>query len=81
MVPALVLVAMFVLAALSDRTGRAGAAALAAVSVLWLLVNTPMEGAILLSVTTNHGLTAGDLVGLAGLGIAGWRFRTAGRRR
>jgi len=80
MVAALVLVAMLVLAAVSDRTGRAGAVALALVSVLWFAVNTPMEGEVLVKVTINHGLTAGDLVGFAGLAIAAWRFVTARRR-
>jgi len=79
-IAALVLVAMLVLAALSDRTGRAGAVALALASVLWFLVNTSMEGPVLIRFTAEHGLTAADLAGFAGLGIAAWRF-SAGRRR
>jgi hypothetical protein len=43
---------------------------LGALSVLWLLVNKPMEGRVLLVVTETHGLTAADLAGLTGLLLA-----------
>jgi hypothetical protein len=33
-----------------------------------------MEGPVLWTVSSDHGLTAGDLAGLAGLGVAFWRF-------
>lgn len=52
--------------------GRPGAVRLALCSVLWLLVSSTMEGAAPLPVTPDHGLTAGDLAGLAGLALAGW---------
>jgi uncharacterized membrane protein len=77
----LVLVALVLLAAASGRWGLPGAVALAAVSVLWLLVNGSAEGPVLWAVTENHGLTATDLGGLAGLGVAAWRARRAWRRR
>jgi hypothetical protein len=68
------LLVLVISAATADRTGRAGAGVLAAASVVWLLVNGPMEGSVLYPVTEGHGLTAADLVGLTGLGIAGWRL-------
>lgn len=65
--------ALLVLAAgLAPRWGRPGAVVLAAVSVLWFLVNTPVEGRTLLVVTHHHGLTEADLAGLVGLGLATW---------
>jgi len=74
----LVLVALILLAGLGcDR--RWSAWALAAMAVLWLFANRPMEGPVLLVVAESHGLTAGDLAGLAALGLAAWRLR--GRRR
>jgi uncharacterized membrane protein len=69
----LVLVTLVLLAAFSSRWGLRGAAALAVVSVLWLVVNGTAEGPILWEVTPDHGLTATDLAGLAGLGVAAWR--------
>jgi len=81
MVPALVLVAMIVVAATGRRTGRAGAVALALLSLLWLLTNSPMEGPVLVSFTADHGFTAGDLAGVAGLAVAVWRFRKSPPRR
>lgn len=74
MIAACTLAALVLLAGTSDRTGRIGASALAAVSVLWLLVNDPMEGRVMVFMTSDHGLTAADLAGFAGLGIALWRL-------
>ncbi len=72
-----VVLALLVLSAgTSDRTGRLGALALLALSVLWLRVNGGMEGAILVSFTEDHGLTAADLAGFAGGAIALWRLAT-----
>ena len=67
---ALVLAALVLAAGMSGRYGRRGAVALALLSVLWLVVNGPMEGPTLLVVTRAHGLTGGDLAGLAGLALA-----------
>ena len=69
---ALVLVGLVLAAGMSGPYGRRGAVALALVSVLWLVVNGPMEGPLLV-VTPDHGLTGGDLAGLAGLGLAAWQ--------
>jgi len=77
----LVLVALVLLAAVSGRSGLPGAVALAVVSALWLLVNRPVEGPVLWSVTPHHGLTATDLAGLAGLAVAGWRALSIWRTR
>jgi hypothetical protein len=52
----------------------AGLVALAAVSVVWLLVSQPMEGDALVVVTADRGLTAADLGGVAGLLVAAWPF-------
>lgn len=75
------LAALVVAAWWSPRAGRAGAVTLAAVSVLWLLVNDPMEGPVLLTVAEDHGLTAADLAGLAGLLIAAWELWWSHRHR
>jgi hypothetical protein len=87
-VAAVVLVVLVLAAGLGPRRGVAGAVVLAAVAVLWLLVNGPMEGPVLWSVTRRHGLTGGDLAGLAGLALAAYRLvgalrgsRAAGRGR
>ena len=55
--------------------------ALATVSVMWLLVNGSAEGPLLWRVTDNHGLTATDLAGIAGLAAAVWRGAQQFRRR
>jgi hypothetical protein len=81
MIAGLVLVAVIVLAAVSARTGPAGAVALAAASVVWLRVNGSAEGPVLWAATPKHGLTATDLAGLAGLGVAVWRGGQALGRR
>lgn len=73
MLAAFVLVALVLTAGLGRRFGLAGAVTLAAVSVLWFLVNGPMEGPVLLVVVSGHGLTGGDLSGLAGLGLAAFQ--------
>ena len=81
MIPGLVLAALVVVAGLGPD-GRLGGLLLAAMAVLWILVNKPMEGATLVSVAEDHGLTAGDLAGLVGLVLGGWRaFRPRGRHR
>jgi hypothetical protein len=68
----LVLAALVVTAALAPRLGRPAAVLLAVVSVLWFLVNGPVEGVVLISLTEDHGLTSADLAGVAGLGVAAW---------
>jgi hypothetical protein len=41
--------------------------------LLWLLVNGPMEGPVLVEVAQGHGLTGADLAGLTGLTLAAYR--------
>ena len=71
---ALVLAALVLAAGMSGSFGWRGAIALAVLSVCWFVVNKPMEGPVLLIVTRGHGLTAGDLAGLVGLGLAAWQL-------
>lgn len=54
------LAASAVWAARGPRTPRL--AAFAAAGLLWLLANNPVEGAVLLVVTADHGLTVADLL-------------------
>lgn len=75
------LLVMLVSAGTADRTGRVGAAVLAVVSVVWFFVNKPMEGAVLVTLSADHGVTAADLAGVAGLGLAGWRYQVWRRSR
>ena len=70
----LALVVLVVAAGTADRTGPLGAVALALASLLWLALNKQMEGAILWQVSAHHGLTAADLAGFVGLGLAAWHF-------
>ena len=72
--PAVILAAMVLVAGTLDRWGRGGAVVLGILSIGWLLTNQHMEGPTLLSITQAHGLTGGDLAGLAGIGIAIWRI-------
>lgn len=66
------LLAAMVLAGVLGRRQRAGCVLLALLSLLWLLVNHDFEGGVLLSFTSHNGLTASDLVGLAGFAVSGW---------
>ena len=82
MLAALVLAGLVLVAGLSGPYGIRGAALLAAVTVLWLLVNGPMEGVVLITLAAGHGVTGGDLAGIAGLGLAAVRaYRSTRLRR
>ena len=81
MIAALVLVALVLTAGLSGRSGPVGAGVLAVLSVAWLLVNSPMEGPVLVVFTPDHGITGGDLAGFAGLALASARFAVLRRSR
>jgi hypothetical protein len=80
MLAPVVLVLLVLAAGVSDRTGRAGALVLAALAVVWTLVNNPMEGPLLLFLTREHGVTGADLTSLAAFAIAAYRFLTTPRR-
>ena len=69
-VPGLVLFALVVAAFLAGRYGRRGAMLLAAVSVVWVLVDHPLEGETLVPLSHGHGFTAADMGGLAGILLA-----------
>ncbi len=75
MAASLVLVALVLVAGTLGRTGRAGAVALAVLSLLWLMVNTPMEGPTLVRLSDTHGVTGADLTAVAGFALALWRWR------
>ena len=73
MVAAVVLAGLVLAAGLSGLLGARGAAVLAALSLLWLVVNDPMEGTVLMTFSPGHGLTGADLAGFAGLALAAYR--------
>ena len=81
MLAALVLAGLVLAAGLSGRFGRAGAGVLAAMSLLWFLVNGPMEGPVLLVLTRGHGFTAADLAGVVGLALATFQAGRVRRER
>ena len=70
MTAGLVLVALLLTARYTLRHGARAGYLLVVVSVAWLLVNKRMEGVTVVRFTENHGLTAGDLAGLVGIGQA-----------
>ena len=74
MLAGIVLAALLLAAGIGGKFGRRGAIALAVVSLLWFVVNGPVEGPTLIVVTRSHGLTVADLAGLAGLGLAVYRW-------
>ena len=70
MIAGLVLVALVLTAHFSRGRGPRAGYVLMAVSVLWILVDKGLgEGARLVRVTQDHGLTAADLAGLVGIGL------------
>jgi hypothetical protein len=72
-VAAIVLAGLVLAAGLSGMLGARGALVLAAVSLLWLVVNGPMEGTVLMTFSPGRGLTGADLAGFAGLALAAYR--------
>lgn len=50
-------------------------------SGLWVLMNGPLEGRVLYSVTPENGLTESDLLSGVGVCIAAWGFLTTRNRR
>jgi hypothetical protein len=47
------------------------AVALVAAAVIWILINQPVEGPVLLTLSATHGITVADLLSIALLMIAG----------
>jgi hypothetical protein len=50
------------------------AVGLIAAAVVWVLINGPVEGPVLLVLTPSHGITVADLPSMAALVIAGLLF-------
>jgi len=75
---ALLLLALLVATAvLAVRGNRLAALGLVPLSLAWLLLNGPFEGPTLVTLSWSHGITAADLLAVAGLAIAGWRLTGA----
>ena len=70
----LVLLASMAVSFVIARRRPIGTVLLALQSVLWLLVDSDIEGPVLVDFSNTHGLTTADLVGVAGLLLAGWLF-------
>ena len=75
LVPVVLLVVLvgLTLAALGarGRPRRVAAALLLPVSAAWVLFNGPIEGPILLTISSSHGLTVSDLLAVVGVLVAG----------
>jgi hypothetical protein len=78
---ALLVLALLAVTAVGATLGsRVAALSLVVLSVAWLLVNGPFEGPTLVVLSWSHGITAADLISVAGVSLAGWRLlRPAGR--
>lgn len=53
------------------RPGVRAAVGCAVAAIAWVVWNGPIEGAVLVSITPDHGVTESDLLGAAALLIAG----------
>jgi hypothetical protein len=78
---ALALMAAMVLSAVVGRRQRVGAVLLALLSFVWLTIDRSFEGAVIVEVSSRHGLVVSDLVGLAGLSGAAWLWWRGRRGR
>ncbi|HEX2804857.1 MAG TPA: hypothetical protein VHN80_01635 [Kineosporiaceae bacterium] len=72
--PLLLLAALIFLAIRTLRGDRWSALALVPLSLAWLVFNGPLEGPILLVISSSHGITLSDLFSVACLGLAAWRL-------
>ena len=52
------------------RAGRAAAVLLLPMAAAWVLFNGPLEGAVLLTLTRDHGLTVSDLLAVVAVLVA-----------
>jgi len=66
----LVLIALAGAALLCRRDTPVWPAVLILLCVLWLLVNKPLEGPVLIVVSRGHGVTLSDLLAPAGMALA-----------
>jgi hypothetical protein len=71
------LVAMAAVVVATIRGSRLAALGLIPMSLVWLVINRPVEGPTLLVLSWSHGITVADLLSVAGLGLAGWRLTLA----
>ncbi|MGV9669325.1 hypothetical protein ACWDPV_01860 [Gordonia sp. NPDC003504] len=63
------------------RPSIRAAAVLVLVAGAWVIWNRPLEGAVLLAVTSHNGLTESDLLSLVAVWIAVWAVTVTARRR
>lgn len=82
----LTLVLLVVLCVLAGRGGRSrrssgwAAVLLLPVAAVWAMVNSHLEGPILLRLDTRHGFTTADMLSCLAFLVAGWRLVGSGRR-
>lgn len=62
----LALLGAMVLSGVLGLRQRAGVVVLALLSFVWLTLDDDFEGGVLITLTSHNGLTASDLVGVAG---------------
>src|SRR5512144_1514932 len=70
----LLLLGLLFCAVRAVRGDRLAALVLVPLSLAWVLFNGPIEGPTLFVVSWSHGVTASDLIAVAGLVIASWRL-------
>jgi hypothetical protein len=76
----LVLLALAGVALLCRRDTPVWPAALILLSGVWLLVNKPLEGPVLVVLSRGHGITLSDLLAPAGMAFAAALLYRRGRR-
>ncbi|SIR68713.1 hypothetical protein [Williamsia sterculiae] len=63
------------------RPSVTAAAVTLLLAVVWLPVNEPVEGAVLLVLTPTHGITQADLISVMAVAVVGVRLWWVRRRR
>jgi len=76
---AVVLVAVLT-QALPRVAGRVSALVLAVLGVVWLMANGPIEGGTLVTLTSSHGITDGDMLSVAAFVVAAYTLVRSLRR-
>jgi hypothetical protein len=69
MTGALALLLLILAARFTRGRGPRAGLWLVAASVLWLVLDKPMEGSTVLRMTKNHGISGADLSGIAGVAL------------
>lgn len=62
------------------RPSVRAAVLLVIVAAAWLIWNKPLEGELLISVSSRHGVTESDLLSVVAVGISVWAVTVARRR-